>query len=250
MAGQLGSFLLLSVVLFLYLHRSRPFLAGAVLLPCVWKPHLFTLIALVLLLWVAYRGAYRVLVGFIASLSTSCALTLCLDPEAWSQYSRMMSATKVLDFYVPTLSATFRLLIHPGAMWLQFLPEACGCLWASWYFWTRRRCWDWTEQGLLLLLVSAACAPYAWFSDEAVLLPAVLAALYRAEENGRSIVPLGLIAGAALIEVLFTVKMTSPFYLWTIPAWIAFYVYATASKRKRLGARHVGQSNATQPILN
>jgi hypothetical protein len=226
MAGQLGTFLLLGVVLFLYFHKSRPYLAGAALLPCVLKPHLFLPLAIVLLLWAIDRKAYRILVGFAATLAASCALTLCFDIHLWSQYSQMLSTTGVLDAFVPTLSAMFRLLVDRNAVWLQFLPEAAGCVWAIWYFWTRRSRWSWTDQGLLLLLVSAACTPYAWFSDEAMLLPAVLAALYRVVDSGRSLLPLGLIAGVALIEVLAVVKMTSPFYLWTVPAWLAWYLYA------------------------
>jgi hypothetical protein len=85
------------------------------------------------------------------------------------------------------------------------------------------------DQGLLLLLVSVACAPYAFFFDETILLPAVLVALYRAAQSGRSLLPLAIIAGAALIEVLAVVQITSPFYLWTAPAWLAWYLYATRS---------------------
>jgi len=78
--------------------------------------------------------------------------------------------------------------------------------------------------------VSAACAPYAWFSDEAVLLPAVLAGVYRTVDSGRSLVPIGLIAGVALIEVYAIGHMASAFYLWTVPAWLAWYLYATWGK--------------------
>jgi len=226
MAGQLGTFLLLAIVLFLYFHQSQPYLAGAALLPCALKPHLFLPFAIVLLLWAIDGKAYRILAGFAATLLASCALTLCFDIHVWSQYFQMMSSTGVLDAFVPTLSAIFRLLVDRNAVWLQFLPEACGCIWAIWYFWSRRSCWSWTDQGLLLLLVSAACTPYAWFSDEAMLLPAVLAALYRVVDSGRSLLPIGLIGGVALIEVLAVVKMTSPFYLWTVPAWLAWYLYA------------------------
>jgi len=120
----------------------------------------------------------------------------------------------------------FRYLVDRNAVWLQFLPEGGGCVWAIWYFWTRSSRWKWTDQGLLVLLVSMACTPYAWFSDEAMLLPAVLAALYRVVDTGRSVLPLGLIAGIALIEVLASVKITSPFYLWTVPAWLGWYLYA------------------------
>jgi hypothetical protein len=226
MAGQLGTFLLLGVVLFLYFHKSQPYLAGAALLPFVLKPHLFLPFAIVLLLWAIDRKAYRILAGFAATLLASCALTLYFDIHLWSQYSQMLSTTGVLDAFVPTLSAMFRLLVDRNAVWLQFLPEAAGCVWAIWYFWTRRSWWNWTDQGLLLLLISTACTPYSWFSDEAILLPAVLAALYRVVDSGRSLLPLGLITGVALIEVLAVVKMTSPFYLWTVPAWLAWYLYA------------------------
>jgi hypothetical protein len=64
MAGQLGTFLLLAVVLFLYFHQSQPYLAGAALLPCALKPHLFLPFAIVLLLWAIDRKADRILAGF------------------------------------------------------------------------------------------------------------------------------------------------------------------------------------------
>jgi hypothetical protein len=153
----------------------------------------------------------------------------------WSQYSRMMKTTGVLDAFVPTLSVMFRFIVDRNAVWMQFLPEGGGCVWAIWYFWRQRSRWDWTDQGLLLLLVSALCTPYAWFSDEAVLLPAVLAALYRASNSGRSLLPLGLIGWAALIEVLAVVQMTSKFYLWTVPAWLAWYLYAMRGRTDEPG---------------
>jgi hypothetical protein len=228
MAGQLGIFLLLGLVLFLFLYRSRPFLAGAALLPCTLKPHLFLPFALALLLWVVSRKAWLILTGFSAALLASCALTLWFDPHVWSQYSQMMQLTGVLDAWVPTLSVTLRFLIARHADWLQLLPEAAACVWALWYFWTRRDRWNWMDHGLLLLLVSAISTPYAWFTDESILLPAVLAGLYRAADSRRSLLPLGLIAGVALIEVLRSVQLTSPYYLWTTPAWLAWYLYATA----------------------
>lgn len=232
MAGQLGIFLLLGIVLFLYFHRSRPFLAGVALLPCALKPHLFLPFAIALLLWVAGRKAWSILAGFTVTLLASSALTLCFDVQVWSQYSEMMRSTGVLDAWVPTLSVFLRLLIDIHAKWLQFLPLAAACVWAFWYFWTRRDRWNWMDQGLLLLLVSAVCTPYAWFTDEAMLFPAILAGLYRAGDSRRTLLPLGLIAGVALIETLESVPITSPFFLWTTPAWLGWYLYAT---RRRAG---------------
>ena len=233
MAGQLGIFLLMGIVLFLYFYKTHPFLAGAALLPCALKPHLFLPFAVVLLLWVVSRKAYRILAGFSAILLASCALTLIFDHRVWSQYAQMMRTNGALDAWVPTLSSTFRLLVDSHAVWLQFLPEAAGCGWALWYFWTRRTRWDWMDHGLLVLLVSAACTPYAWFTDESMLLPAVMVGVYRADDSGRSLLPFGLFAGAAMMEVLAEVPITSAYYLWTIPAWIAWYLYATGSKEQR-----------------
>ena len=68
-AGQLGAFILLGVVLFLYFHRSRPFLAGAALLLSAVKPHLFLPFGIVLVAWAFHRKAYRVLAGIATALA-------------------------------------------------------------------------------------------------------------------------------------------------------------------------------------
>ena len=78
--GQIGTFLLLGVALFLYFYERQPFLAGIVLLPCVWKPHLFLPFFIVLFLWSVSRKEYRIVAGFLAAVVASCALTLHFDP--------------------------------------------------------------------------------------------------------------------------------------------------------------------------
>jgi hypothetical protein len=238
MAGQFGIFLLLGAVLFLYFHKSRPALAGAALLLCAAKPHLLLPFGAVLLLWIFIQKAYRILAGFCAALFASCALAFCFDVHVWAQYLSGMRAERVMDEFIPTMSVFLRLVLHRDAVWLQFLPEAVACLWALWYFWTRRNRWDWMDQGLLLLLVSVLCAPYAWFTDEAILLPAVLAGIYRADDAGRSLLPFGFLAGAAMIELFAKVQMTSGFYVWTVPAWLAWYLYATGNKRTETKDAH------------
>jgi hypothetical protein len=153
-----------------------------------------------------------------------------------------------MDEIVPTLSEVFRLLVHRDAVWLQFLPQAAGCGWALWYFWTRRSRWSWMDQGLLLLLVSVLCAPYALLTDEAMLLPAVLAGIYRADDSGRSLLPFGLVAGVAMIEVFAKIPMTSVFYLWTVPAWLAWYLYATGNKDMRAKGTRSGAAEIAEPL--
>ena len=240
-AGQIGIFLLFGLVLFLYLHKSRPFFAGVALVLCLLKPHLFLPLGIVLVIWAVDRKQYRVLAGVGVGLLAAYLIAFRLDPHAWSQYRMMMIVAEPTEKpFVPTLSKMFRILVHRDAVWLQFVPAVAGCGWALWYFWSRRSRWNWMEQGLLLLLISVACAPYAWFSDEAVLLPAILAALYRAEDSGRSLLPFGLIAGVALAELLCGIWMTTPYFVWTVPAWITWYLYATHRSRHNSSLENSG----------
>jgi hypothetical protein len=136
----------------------------------------------------------------------------------------MANTANLQDEFIPTLSLMFRLLIHRSAVWLQFVPALISCTWALWYFWTRER-WNWIEQGLLLLIVSVIVAPYAWFTDEAILLPVILAGLYKA--SNRLLLAFASFAAVALLEVLTGVNINSGFYLWTAPAWLAWYHCAT-----------------------
>jgi hypothetical protein len=229
LSGQIGMFLLLGVVLFLYFHHSKPYFAGAALILCALKPHLFLPFGVVLIARIVMHKAYRILAGTLGAMLASVALSFFLDPVGWSHYARMMRSASIRDEFVPTISLVFRLVVHRDSAWLQFGPAFAGCIWGLWYFWTRRERWHWMDQGLLLLVVSVMVAPYAWFTDEALLLPAILAGLYRASDSGRSLVPLGCVAGVALIGVLAGIPMTSGFYVWTTPAWLAWYLYTVRS---------------------
>jgi hypothetical protein len=157
-----------------------------------------------------------------------------MDRQIWSQYAQTVHRMAIQNVYVPTLSQSLRCLIDRNAVWIQLLPEIAGCLWALWYFRTRRARWSWLDQGLIVLLVSVAVAPYAWFTDEALLLPALLAGLYRAVELKRSLWPLILIVAVAHIEIFNIAKINSPSYLWTVTAYLLWYLYATGRIAPRL----------------
>ena len=232
MAGQFGIFLLLGVLLFLSLYRNWPIAAGAGLLLCALKPHLFVPFGIGLVLWsIEDKRGYRIFAGFGIALVASCLFAGFVDPHTWAQYSQFTKGGAALNDVVPTLGAELRLLIDPGAVWIQFVPEALACLWAVWYFSTRRACWDWSDHGMVLLLVGAICTPYSFFTDEAMLLPAVLAGLYRQVAGRRQFWPLIVIAGAALAELAMNVTIVSRGYLWTTPAWLAWYLFATGRVR-------------------
>ncbi|HEY9125930.1 MAG TPA: glycosyltransferase 87 family protein, partial [Acidobacteriaceae bacterium] len=226
MAGQLGIFFLLGIALFLQLHNTRPWPAGAALLFCALKPHLFLPCFVVLLLWSAHRRNFHVLAGFLAALAASCALSLAVAPHAWQQYFAMLRSTRVADVFIPTVSVSLRFLIDRDARWIEFVPEAAACAWSVWYYCSRRDRWDWTTHGLLLIFISALAVPYAWFTDEAILFPAILAAIHHAENSTRAWILLGLITAVSFIGIFWEIPLPSPFYVWTTPAWLAWYLYA------------------------
>jgi hypothetical protein len=238
MAGQLGTFFLLAVVLFLYFHKFHPALAGAALVPCVLKPHLFVPFAAALLVWLVSRKAYRIVLGFVIALIVNSAVAVYFVHNIWSDYSQMMRASGIQSRFTPTLSLTLRELIPPHAVWVQYILLVIACIWAIRYFWRRRNTWDWHVDGMLPLLVSVVCAPYAWFTDESVVLPAILAGIYAASNSRRALLPIALFGGAALAEVFFSVDLNTRYYLWTAPAWLAWYIYANWPTAANAEAAH------------
>ena len=239
MAGQLGIFFLLSAAFFLRFNRTQPWLAGAALLPCALKPHLFLPLAVVLALWSLRRRDLRVPVGFLLALVVSCSLSLWVDPHIWSQYRQLIRAAHIMDVFLPTASVALRFAIDRSAHWIEFVPVAVACAWAAWYYWTRRQTWEWNRQGMLLLMVSVTAAPYSWFSDEAVLFPAVLAAIYAAEKTPRFWMLFGLVALGGMVGTIAAIQLPSPFYLWTAPAWLGWYLYVTSSQRRAIAREEI-----------
>jgi hypothetical protein len=228
--GQTSLFALVGLVLFLRLHGTRPFLAGMSLWLCALKPHLFLVFGVVLLAWVVVSGCYKILLGAAAAVAASCAATWWIDPTAWVDYARMMRTYGIEEEFIPCWSVVLRLWTSPQTIWLQYLLPAMGCCWAVVYFWKRRRTWDWLKDGSLLMLVSILSAPYCWLFDQAVAIPALLHGAYL---TGSRVV-LAMLAMMSLlveIEMLCGVKLPSALYLWTAPAWLVWYLMASAMAR-------------------
>jgi hypothetical protein len=227
-AGQTALFALLGLVLFLRMYRTRPFLAGVSLWLCALKPHLFLPFGVVLLAWIAVSRSYKLLAGAGIAMAASCAIVHWIDPTAWVDYAQMMRVSGIEKEFIPCLSIVLRLWVSPQTTWLQYVPVSLGCVWALGYFWPRRRGWDWTKDGSLLMLVSIFLAPYCWLFDQALVIPALLQAAYVT----RSRTMLAVLAIASIlmwIQSAFGFKLPSAFYLWTAPAWLAWYLVASAS---------------------
>jgi len=229
--GQTSVFLLFGLALFLRLHKSRPFWAGAALWFCTLKPHLFLPFGLVLLAWIVITRSYRILAGGIGAMAAGSLVTACIDPAAWSQYVHYMRASGITREFTANLGDVLRDTIYPAAEWLAFVPAILGCIWAVAYFWPRHRNWDWLEHGSLLMLVSILVAPFGWIFDQSLAIPAILYAVSRHPSRV-------LLSVLAIIYILIEAEIVSPFglhsaaYLWTAPAWLAWYLFARASARR------------------
>jgi hypothetical protein len=201
---------------------------------CALKPHLFLAFGVVLVAWVVVKGCYTVLLGASAAMAVSCGAAWLIDPSAWSDYAQMMRTYGIEREFIPCWSVVLRLWVNPAAMWLQYPLPALGCTWAVAYFWKRRHTWDWSKDGSLLMLVSILSAPYCWVFDQAVAIPALLQGAYLT----RSRILLALLAVASLvieIGLVCGIKLPSAFYLWTAPAWLAWYLFAASTRGARAG---------------
>jgi hypothetical protein len=233
--GQTALFALLGYVLFVRLQARRPFLAGMSLWLCALKPHLFLPAGVVLVAWVVVSRTYRIVAGAGTALAASCAVTACIAPTAWSDYIHMMQAPGLAREFIPCLSTALRLWLCPQAMWIEYLPVALGCAWALDYYWRRRKAWDWAQDGSLPLLVSFFLAPYCWVYDQALAIPALLEGAYRTGSQG---LIAALAAASVLIELELVsgIKIPSALYLWTAPAWLAWYLLARSSRARQEAA--------------
>jgi hypothetical protein len=132
--------------------------------------------------------------------------------------------------FIPCWSVVLRLWVSSGRLELQSLLPVLGCGWGLVYFWKRRQSWDWMKDGSLLILVSILAAPYCWVFDQSVAIPALLHGAYLV----RSRVLLAVLALASLvmeIGLVSGINLPSPFYLWTAPMWLAWYLFTATSIR-------------------
>jgi len=223
--GQTSIFALLGYVLFLRMHRSRPFLAGVSLWLCALKPHLVLVIGVVIVAWVVASKSYRVLAGAAFALALSFLVTYWIDGAAWTQYAAMMRGSVINQEEIPCMSIVLRLWLSPTKLFIQYIPVILGSVWALAYFWPRRRTWNWIKDGSLIALVSIFVAPFSWITDQVIAIPSLLEGAIRTKSQ----ILLILLAMASIIieaELLRGVPLASYLYLWTAPAWLAWYLSA------------------------
>jgi hypothetical protein len=234
-SGQTSLFVLLGMALFLRIHRTRPFWAGASLWFCTLKPHILLPFALTWLVWVVATRAWKMLAGAAAAMAASCLLTEWIDPAAWSQYLQWSRSSGIAGEKIPCLAVVLRDLIHPASSWIAFVPAIVGSVWALFWFSRRRRNWDWFEHGNVLVLVSILVAPYCWIWDQSVVIPALLYGACRtASRAGIAILALVYVALDAF--ELTGVNARSNLYLWPAIFWLGWYLLVRARPAESPGS--------------
>jgi len=233
-AGQLGIALLLGIILFLLFYERRPFLAGVALLLPFAKPHLFSSLWVVLAVWIISHRKWRILSGFAVAFVLASMIALLFDSAIFSQYQEMVRTAAIQYEFIPALSGVLRLIFFRRFFWVQFLPMAAGLVWSAVYYWRNRYTWSWSHHGPALLVVSVLTAPYAWMTDEAVLLPAILQGaiwVYPAKAKLKLtsqliILFFACLNGLLLLLLRAKVPFATGIYFWSGLLWTSWYWYA------------------------
>jgi hypothetical protein len=233
-AGQLGLVLLLGIVLFFVFEERRPWLAGAVLLIPFAKPHLFALLWPILAIWIASRKKWTMAAGFALAFLSSVAVALAFDPAVFWQYREMLRQASIQYEFIPAVSGVVRLIFFRRFFWVQFLPMVAAFGWSALYYWKNNGIWTWKTHGPALLVASVLTTPYAWMTDETIVLPAILQAvlwMYQARVKltlSSQLVIFGFACLDLLLLLLLRAKIpfATGIYFWSSLVWVSWYWYA------------------------
>jgi hypothetical protein len=242
-AGQMGMVLLLGIALFLLLEENRPFLAGAALLMPLAKPHIFTLVWLILAVWIITQKRWPLLGGMATAFLLALSIAVAFDPAIFQHYREMLRQQAIQHEFIPALSGMIRVLFFRRFFWVQFVPTGLGLLWSVRYYWKNQRTWSWRERGPALLIVAVLTTPYSWMTDEVVLLPAILQSVLwvnRAKLRVRSQLVILLFVCLDLLLLLIVRAQVPPatgIYFWSSLVWFSWYWYARSFSGARPARR-------------
>lgn len=245
-AGQMGLVLLLGLVLFLWWETEHPLLAGAALILPFAKPHLLSLFWFALVFWVVARKKREIAIGFAMALTAGTALALLFDPHVFQHYREMLYRASIGNEFIPALSGVLRLLFFRREFWVQFIPMTLGIIWCVWFLVCNQSTWNWRRHGPALLVVSILTTPYAWLTDEVVLLPAILQSLafvYQARAYTKLSTRIVLLIfaflnGLLLLILKFKISFATGIYFWSSLVWFLWYLYAKRHAERAVACRN------------
>jgi hypothetical protein len=237
--GQSGGWLLLGLAAFLAAATRGPAALAALTALAAVKPHLFLPVWVCFALTATRSHRDRLLLGWgvLAGLA-AIALAWAVNPDVWAQYFAAMArpeteAHRPLDGWQhPLIGYRLRLMIDPGAFWIQMVPAAVVAALTPIYWWFRRDRWDWRVELPRLLFAGLIAAPYgAWEHDQLVLLIPVLAVFARLVRDGsRFRLLLGAAAFAAANAYALTLRESQEF-VWLPPILLGWYIWVNLGAR-------------------
>ena len=209
------------------------------------KPHLFTLLAVGLLID-ALRSPYgrRVVLGGILALLAGAAVVTAANPGAWADYLTAASGGRshyhraLGDWFNPTVHAWVRHAIPGRPFWVQFVPVAVAAPLFAAYWWRKGSPAGWPDALPWVLPACLLLAPYgSWPSDQVLFLVPVV---YLAAKLAVRAVPLSRVAGvlailgaASVAVVLMTALQADlQFYAWLAPALLACLLWTNHVLRR------------------
>ena len=237
--GAMGLVLLLGITLFLYLEEDHPFWAGVALLIPLAKPHIVGLLWPILAVWILTRRKWLVLAGAAVALLLSSAIALSFDPHIFQHYRAMMHDQAIQNEFIPALSGMIRVLFFRRHFWVQFVPLGLGFAWSAWYYWKNREAWRWSVHGPAVLVVSLLTTPYAWMTDEVVLIPAILQSVLwlsdkRLKVRSQLVIVFFVLLNFLLLRILQAqVPPSTGIYFWSSLVWFGWYWYARSFQLSR-----------------
>lgn len=237
--GQITTFMLLGVVLFLKLIKTNKseWLIGASAALIAIKPQLLYLFWLALLFWVIDRGRWKVLFGVFLTLLGGYLIAMAFNPPVIEQYIHAVLNYPPVEWATPTFGAYLRMIFGVNRFWLQFLPLIIGVIWFIIYWNRHHNNWQWIKEMPILVFVSMLFTAYAWTYDDVLLIIAVLPAFIYLLERGwnKDVVLLIVIFFViGLLDLLLHKPLDEFFFIWLVPAlflWYWFVIQRTTDLR-------------------
>ena len=226
--GQISAFMLLGAVLFLmWTERKSWWLVSLSMLLISVKPHILYLLPLAFLFWSLSNRRWGPLVASAAGILLATDVALLFNPAVFQEYFYAIGHYPPSQWATPTLGGTLRYFLGCNRIWLQFLPTCLGVTWFCFYWFRKRRAWNWSEQVPILITISVLTASYGWSWDYVVMIPVILYVAVRMFQHGMSRLTLLAVALYLVIQAVALWLDLRPhndfFSMWLAPSLAVWY---------------------------
>ena len=227
--GQLAAVLLFAVAAFIRYEAKRPYVAGGALFILALKPHLVLLLWSALVLAALMFKRWKALAAFVVTLCAATAFAMILRPAIWAEWWAMFCSQQVAFYETPTLGTVLRHV--SGVSWMQYLPSGVALGWLALRWKRAGKRWDWKTQFPGLLLVSLVAAPYGWYTDQVLLIPALFTAAVALRGSLARLIPslaVYLVVNLVGVRLVFDHRLL--WYAYIPLIWSALYLFAVHPK--------------------